>query len=762
MLYLEAPFHSFDGVAVFRDHADPMQWYYLPGSPRVATLNGVPQLSLIKFKGQAGTGGFLNVDVDLGLDPDVLDELGRQIQHAENLPDKPHPAPLPVIDGTVSMMLFDAQTPPPPPPGGGGGGGGQPPPAPEPALRFVLALRHPAKPALYGDNRATFSVQLTQEGITVLEQAMRGELSPIGIVYSLDFLGLRPAYHVSVHVDWEVVQKHLEEHEEFGVPIIYSSQIDTFVDSLIEQRIIEIQADTFVVEEDGSPVISRRDEAINDLKDMITDTFFTPTLDPIDHSDDVDTGMRAAGRVLQAIASHGASEVHPFTRREQHATREESKRLDVAMSERTTVKRTIYPQGHLSGLFRFLRDPGVDPTRFVTSVDLDDPWFQRRTVKVVSQAQWAADAITSVNVTLDYGGEVRSLLLTPAQPEGEVSWSSRLAGGGMVRDVDVSYTVHFAGVDGTERPTSLTSGVTRIVGDAHEIDPRELYAISPVPVMALSYPWDRYPQVEVELAYADPARDIRQADVVVLDADATEGTWNQFVRDPQAGAARFRITHRAADQRDQVGEWTDVAGEQVLVRDPFPNGRVLEVVPLLDWTKASRAFVDLQYSDLDHGIVEEASFEFTKDAEATQKFQVRLADVTKREIDYRVTIMNLDGSVVEVPPSTTAQPRITVRADMKGHRVVHLRLPAGTDLVRAKVRDVTVELHYLDADAGLDIADTVTLNAAVPTGRFEYDYVDAAKTAFDYRVTTTYTNNLSRTRDWAHADDTDLAIAVGA
>ena len=166
---------------------------------------------------------------------DRLDEVAAQIKRLEQLPDRPRLAPVPVVDGSVRLMLFDKQTPPEPP-----RDGTPPPPAPPPELQFVLTLTHPAKPALYGDNRATFSAQLTQEGVTTLEKAMQGELSPIGVVYSLDYLGLRPAYHVSVHVDWDAVQKHLEESETISVPLIYSSSIEKVVDELVEQRIIEI------------------------------------------------------------------------------------------------------------------------------------------------------------------------------------------------------------------------------------------------------------------------------------------------------------------------------------------------------------------------------------------------------------------------------------------------------------------------------------------------------------------------------------------
>ena len=116
------------------------------------------------------------------------------------LHDTPVLSPVLVIDGTVKMMLLGRESGDPPPPAGA------------PGPNFVVAINQPAKPAMFGNHQAAFSVMLGPDGVTVLEKAMQGELSPIGIVYSLEYLALRPAYNVAINVNWERVQKHIEEH----------------------------------------------------------------------------------------------------------------------------------------------------------------------------------------------------------------------------------------------------------------------------------------------------------------------------------------------------------------------------------------------------------------------------------------------------------------------------------------------------------------------------------------------------------------------
>src|SRR5262249_25090026 len=155
-------------------------------------------------------------------------------------------------------------------------------------------------------NEAAFSVMLDQYGVTVLEQALSGQMAPIAVVYWLEYLGLRPAYSVHLNIDWDRVQKHMDEH--FGVDTLFTSvNIDNAVDQLIENRAIILEAATFVPEgEDTASIISNRDRALNEVRDMITEAFFTPSVDPVKpRSDDWDKATRTAARVSTIIATGG-------------------------------------------------------------------------------------------------------------------------------------------------------------------------------------------------------------------------------------------------------------------------------------------------------------------------------------------------------------------------------------------------------------------------------------------------------------------------
>src|SRR4051794_2042413 len=101
MLYLGETSVYYKGITALPDHANPLQWYFMPVYPQVARDPGTgkPMLTLYKFRGGASDGGLLNVDVDLSIDPTLLDELGRRIRSELNLSGGVQLSPLPVVDG---------------------------------------------------------------------------------------------------------------------------------------------------------------------------------------------------------------------------------------------------------------------------------------------------------------------------------------------------------------------------------------------------------------------------------------------------------------------------------------------------------------------------------------------------------------------------------------------------------------------------------------------------------------------------------------
>jgi hypothetical protein len=597
-------------------------------------------------------------------------------------------------------------------------------------------------------------VELDQEDITKLDAAIRGELAPIGVAYRLDYLALRPAYHVKLSIDWDRVQDILDTtygHEGLFTDI----QIKDTVEQLMEKQVVRFEIDTFVSEDEGGTVIERRDAAAARVRDMITSAFFESSLDPLHEPPD---GWDKAARMIKSFSPQRVSAAAGvFSYRKTHYKRMDSKQLDVDFSERTTIKRSIYPQGHLSGMFRLFRD-GLDPSRFIISVDADDPWFKRRKVRVISRADFAADPVRSITTTLTYANVTKTVLLDSTKTEEVVEWPSVVSGGAMLEPVSVRFEVALKPSNAGERPHTLTSTTSEVRGEAKEVDPRELFALEKIPILTpANFPWERYPQVDVQLRYEDRPHAIRQDDVVRLTAEAKNGEWRRFLVGAAAGPIMAKIIYRGADHRDRELPFTPLTQPQVVVADPFPQRLKVSIVPALDFKEVDRVFVDLQYDDPRNQVHKEESIEIAENVPA-RPFVVDRVDPMLGRVRYRVTILMKDSTLFEGPWSTTLSNRIFVRPDLKGHRAVTLRSPA--DFTTKGLERMIVEARTKDELAGLSFADRFDFTGPGSTATFEFDFVDPASDAYELKVKRLFKNGMSAEQDWQRFDVDDVTLAA--
>ena len=758
MLLLDSRSREINGISVFPDHADPEQWYYMPLNPHLTTVRDnalgldVPQFLLIGFRGDAGTGGFLNFDCNLGASQKQIDDLAREIANSENLRNKPRIAPVPLEDGAVKLMMLGKAT-------------GDTAPTPGAGPQFVLKIDQSAKPALYGANQAAFSVRLDQDGYTVMEQCLGGEILPVAVIYSLDFLGLRPAYNINLKIDWDRVQKHMDESFSGG-NIFFSTEIGKAVDELVESRAIVLESDTFVAEsEDTKGIIDRRDAALAQVRNMVTDAFFQPSLPPWtpEKKSDFEAGLDALGKFASRSAAMAAGGpigalLPSFSYKRMDYKRVDKKKLNVNFSERVAVKRSIYPQGHLAALFKTIREGGVPRDRLVKQISLDNDFFKKRRVKVISRADLAADDIGSINVRVRYGDKAQNALLGASQGDASFEWLSQLDKGQMKRDVQVEYEVSFKGVDAAERPTKLKSKPQSFDVENIEIIPRDLYAINTVPVLAENFPWERYSSVDVFLRYRDPANKINQNDLVRLTKDSPSGAWKMFVMDASKTGYEVRIVYHGLSGGDTVRDWAPLDEPQVSVRNPFPTRRVVQVVPNFNWNDVQEVFVDLRYSDKANNVLEEMQMSFQEGA-ASQVFAVDLRNPELKGVYYSVSILYKDGrDVEEIPESVTNSNRIMLKAGMKGRRIVTVKPPL--DFAKRKMRRVKVSLRFEDFAGGLSFAEDFDFDNAQASGEFEYDYLDPARMRYEYKASYLLENGTNKSVTWAPNDTTDLVLKM--
>jgi len=747
MLYLNPPYFLIDGVSIFPDHADPLQFYYLPMMPHL-TVDGdgaaaLPRLQLIEYRGAAGSGGFLNFDVNLGLAPDVLASVAQDLKRQAQLSDNPRLSPVTFVDGSVKLMLLGAESPPPP-----GAAPGPPPPANAATAapggpRFVVKIQNAVKPALFGDNQATFSVQLDQYGATILRQALAGELAPVAVVYSLDFIALRPAFNVHLSIDWDRVHTYLDDQFSGGF-LFVSVDIDKAIDKLIEDRAIVIEIDSFIPDGDTSKSTSGdRDRAVGQVYDMIKETFFTPSMPP--QGSNNTGGMIETARTIAQLVHNGGMAL--CSKKSVDLTQVDKKTLNVNIRERTAVQRTIYPQGHLSGLFDTLRRPGVTLDRFVTEVDLDNPYFQRRTLTVATKADFTADAIASIDVNLTYNGMIRSVTLTAAAPSAAVDWSSLLKNGQMVRDVAFSYTVNFSGsIDSAQRPVQLSAAPGTTIGDSIDIEPRsDLYAITTIPIRADNLPFDRYPNVEVECRYLDPVSKLQQQASALLTAQNNETSWQIFMRDRTQRSFEYRLTFALATGGTRIVPWTRTDEGKVDISDPMPSKINLTILPAVDWASVSQIILFVAYPGKSNPSAHQ-NFIINAQTATIPQFIAERPDGGPATVYYEARILGAHGHVWTVPGSVTTDSILTIQDGMLGHQIITVA-PEAIDFATKHVLGIDVQLRYVDAKHAINATAAFTLQSQTDSQAFAFDYIDPAIRT-EYSALIRLDNGQNRTIDW--------------
>ena len=164
-----------DDVTIYGDDKSYYTFYPVPQSPRFRLESGKPSFKFVKYRelrkeGDDLFGGVCAFDTEFVVAQEKLESIKTKLQTQVDDYHNKHPlkknqpvptvvlAPLTYTGGTVQLNISD--------------GGGA----------LVEAVHSGGKPSLFGNNVATFWVELTKAGATVFEAAMKGEGGFISIV----------------------------------------------------------------------------------------------------------------------------------------------------------------------------------------------------------------------------------------------------------------------------------------------------------------------------------------------------------------------------------------------------------------------------------------------------------------------------------------------------------------------------------------------------------------------------------------------------
>ncbi len=620
MLTIEPPIYQHRGVTVFRDHADPDQFYYLPPLPRLARSGDeAPPLTLYKYRRdltdnpaldptRARGAGLALFEVEAALDSPA--RLQAEVASLSGRSDA-RLAPVLFRSGEVRAILAHAE-----------------------GDRLVEDLAESRTAPVAAPHHAAFALALTAEGATLFEQAALGGLLPVGVAYELRFLALTPALSARVTMDYERMYDHFSAS--VGFTYYVSAKLDLDLTWLIENDLVKIDIVTFTDRADEE----RQRELVMDLvKTRIQRDFFRSGIPP-----KPEEGVSGPlGEMLAGLV--GGSEITSasavFVLKAKLEVVREQKHFELTYDGRTAVELTHVATGLLATLL------AGGPPPLVREIDLDDPFFSALNVEVVSAIDFEEMAdLTEAAVHLTHGEHRKSFPLSRRPAAGPLRFQVPLTDR---RADEYGYEVeyHFD-PDLGGGAALVTAGPFRSRHRVLVVDPLAHLRYRRLRLLLGPVDPARVPRLRVRLRVPgeDGADDLARA-TVELDHERREQVWRH--RFPMAFST-LRLLART-DWQDPRGDWhegedeEEVTGDTFVALGPYRDLLAISVQPAADWARVNQVAVEVLYEDGEQREARQVSF--TKETAASQRLEIPLLDPARRRYRWRQTILRADGTAAE-------------------------------------------------------------------------------------------------------------------
>jgi hypothetical protein len=717
------PLHAL-GVTVFPDHADPARFHFLPDSPRLRFRpDGTPELSLLKYQldpalHEALGGGLLSLTVDLSVSDDVQKQLQRKLAEQFSLDQPVMLSPVTVEDGNCDIVVIDK-------PSGTG---------------LVERVLGGGAPSLYGDEACTFMVVLAPDGVALIETALSAGGLPVGVVYRLGVLALRPALRARITARWQDIY-HYYDDRLHGGKLLLAVDIGATIEDLIHSEAITVEVDQLVPPEEQDPTYQR---ALDQVQRYIVEELFKPTLGQQPPPADSSTGALATiGNAIKDFAGFFS-----FTYSLVDVNRDELKTLTYELAVAQAERLTLAPQGTLSLLVAPSEGAApLDPGRLITTVAASASDEMDFDVGVAIDL--AAEAIDHVEVLLAYGTHSADLLLDGATPRKPVSFFRESALGSAV-------TYHYEvglqpgwGMAGPLRSPDITTE-SRVI----RINPRELYQRIAVTAIAQGVPFDRFPQVIVDVQVPDVAAGALTTETLQL--DAAHGEAGFVLRAALGRKVPLRRRIRYVDTRgvETVVDWDSFDAGMLVVGDPFPAIVDIQILGSARFgSVVSRLVVELR----PRAHPEQVATRILTQAQPSATWSLAVPGQADGSWDYRVTMQTARGEVQQGPWLPGGGATLIVGEGIARLRRVTVMF-VGRTIKDLGLLGIRLRLAYDDADSNLHAEDEFMVQDTSKPLDWSYPIADLTKQAYSYEVSLVHADGRIETRDPVSA--TDLLLIV--
>jgi hypothetical protein len=688
--------NTLQGLTVYGDSDSDAVFYVIADRPSLRLDdNGLPVFKFIKYRvpidrggGKMG-GGFLMFDAEFAVPSATMAAIKTDLQAqvaaewANNNRGAPPPVTIGQIvwaSGTVQVHVLDNDK------------------------NFVDQIDASTSPSLYGNNVTSVSVELSDQGATLAEQALQGAgAGVVQVVYNLKFWTSLP--RIEGHA-WF----HASEFYQFAQTITVNYDIwgETSYQETLREQFASAQVEGVEITTGIGVDDNLRQQIRSQLQKDLEDTIKTKMLEEIKPVDPSDRGDRGDDSVKRDFLT---TKVEDF---------------DETYSENMAVEWEIDPPGNLPNITT-LTDKNGQPLKwsdYSVDVDLNDPFFKTLRIDISTPIQWAQVPIDSVDVTIIYGAN------------GSKNKSFHL-------DADHQSAVYEAFMDGdgtawqwtctvnyTNRADSYVSSPAAGTGTVLTVD-AALTGLLSVDVQPGNLDFSKVSSAQVTFQYT-PQQGAPIEDLVTLTPDAKTGDWHAFLLEPQTTSYTYKVEYTMKDGTTYMGSPTTSLLPLLAVNSPFNATQTITVRAAGDLNNViSDISVDLTYTDATNHYTVNNSVTLSKN-QAFVQWPVPVVSLTGGTVTYSGSIRRQSGAIDTIPLTTATSNTIEVGDVFTDV----LKVQIATDLIDwTKFQVIEVQLHYTDPAHGVDVPSDLLVRQTDPPQTWTVNLVDQTKRTYTWTAT---------------------------
>ncbi|MFI5099122.1 MAG: hypothetical protein ACHQE5_01185 [Actinomycetes bacterium] len=702
------------GVTLAGDDQDPFAFHVLPPPPRVASADGTPQLTLLRFVDQGQLkGGHLQLQTELSYSDAQLEPVRQQLALGlTNDRDRARISlhPVTVTGGSAELVFVGQET------------------QPDGGVTALLQRSYGTATPNFDPPYATaFSVLLTPEGVSLVEAALRTGGAPVGVIYRLQVEGLRPALRILAHVDWGRVYDQLSSDFRQGF-LFFTEDVQKVSEKLVESKAVSIRVVQGLVDPAGAPADLA--PALAWIEREVVERF-CQAVTPLSR----EPARVSLGDVSEILGVGSGYVLKQLDQPDRDA-------IDLDFQRQAVVARTLTCQAHLADLLQ-----GASPDQHIADAAPDHPFFAKMWLHVRTARPLAETFVREVIAHFSYGTTDTPLQLTPPAPEGRAgTWADQSPTRTWSLPLDVTFADDSPVDPGVQVHLDGPSGQTREL----TLDLESLLGLRRIDVAGSADARVSGTRVDVAQYRGQDA----QGDPRGLMLLPGQPPAPAFFRDVRPGD-RIVATVKYLLQDGRIVELAPLTVDTRALRlpPPFPGAMTVQVFADDDWSDLRQVVVVLQKSpDLAAG-----TFVIDKPGTALV-VDVDMPDPADRSYRYKVTRIRASGVTEEDDWVQSDASALFVGASA-GKLVVDVT-PVGVELPVAGISSIEVDLQYVDAEHLVRDVQTAVIRALADRFHWEVALKDPARRTYDYRVTIDRNTGQRQVGPWTTSSDRILTIPV--